>query len=44
MLGRRFTIAEFESSELGAEYLNLARELARLPRPSEFPQFAALGE
>ncbi len=42
--GRRFTIAEFESSELGAEYLSLARKLARLPRPSEFPRFAALGE
>ena len=42
--GRRFTIAEFESSELGAAYLSFARKLARLPRPSEFPQFAALAE
>ena len=44
LFGRRFTIADFESSELGAEYLSLARKLARLPRPSEFPRFAALGE
>lgn len=43
-LGRRLTIAEFESSELGAAYLSLARKLARLPRPSEFAQFAALAE
>ena len=41
---RRFTIADFQSSELGTEYLSLARKLARLPRPSEFPRFSALSE
>ncbi len=43
-LGRRFTIAEFQSSDVGAAYLDLARKLTRLPRPGEFPQFAALAE
>lgn len=43
-LGRRSAIAAFEASELGQEYLSLARALARLPRPREFPYFHLLRE
>jgi DNA phosphorothioation-associated putative methyltransferase len=39
LLGRRSTIAAFESSELGKKYLDLARALARTPRPREFQFF-----
>ena len=40
--GRQFAIDAFQSSELGAAFLNLARTLARLPRPREFSDFTAL--
>jgi DNA phosphorothioation-associated putative methyltransferase len=40
--GRQFAIDEFQSSELGAGFLSLARTMARLPRPREFPAFASL--
>lgn len=40
--GRRFAISDFEQSELGAEYLRLARTLTRLPRPREFSAFQSL--
>ena len=40
--GRRFAIDAFQSSQLGAAFLDLARTLARLPRPLEFSAFATL--
>ena len=41
-LGRRAAIAEFESSDIGKEYLELSKAKARIPLPQEFPRFAAL--
>ena len=42
--GRQFAIDAFQSSELGSAFLDLARRLARLPRPREFPALATLCE
>jgi DNA phosphorothioation-associated putative methyltransferase len=35
-------IEEFRASEVGREFINVARSLARLPRPREFPRFELL--
>jgi DNA phosphorothioation-associated putative methyltransferase len=42
LVGRQHAIEEFRTSDVGAAYLDLARALARLPRPREFPDFETL--
>jgi DNA phosphorothioation-associated putative methyltransferase len=42
VFGRRHELEEFRSSDLGRAYLELARTLARLPKPREFPDFSSL--